>query len=214
LTASPSSAPPATASTSPIALGSAPPPPATAAPGSGRFSVCTTAGSKPACALAPATYTAAVHDPFHFSIAEAGWQEEAAVAGEDETRVILSRVDDAALRVSFLSGDTTLASPAKVDPAAFAIRGFKAGKPTDVTFAGTAAQSIDLEPDGATKASAIHIESQTIRIEPDRRYRFTIAKIPMDQEAATFIVVTEAPPDRFETFLGTAGQLLETVGFG
>jgi len=154
-----------------------------------------------------------VHDPFTFSIPDAGWQEERAVAGEFETRVTLSRVDDSAQRVTFLSGETGPTSPAAIEPAAFAIQGFKAGQPTDVKIAGTAAQFIDLEPAGAQAASSVGIENQTIRIEPDRRYRFTVAKIPMMEEAATFIVVTEAPVDRFDTFLTTADQLLGTIGF-
>jgi hypothetical protein len=115
--------------------------------------------------------------------------------------------------VTFLSGETGPTSPATIDPAAFAIQGFKAGQPTDIKIAGTAAQFIDLEPAGAQTASAVRIENQTIRIEPDRRYRFTVAKIPMMEEAATFIVVTEAPLDRFDAFLTTADQLLGTLGF-
>jgi hypothetical protein len=192
---------------------SAPLPPETNPPGSGKFTVCPAAGSEPTCPLTPGKYTVAVHDQFTFSIPDAGWQEERAVADEFETRVALSRVDDSAQRVTFLSGETGPTSPATIDPAAFAIQGFKAGQPTDIKIAGTAAQFIDLEPAGAQTASSVRIENQTIRIEPDRRYRFTVAKIPMMEEAATFIVVTEAPLDRFDAFLTTADQLLGTLGF-
>jgi hypothetical protein len=158
-------------------------------------------------------YTAAVHDAFSFSIPEAGWQEERAVAGEFDTRLVLSRIDDPRQRVTFLSGQTGPASPATVNPADFAIAGFKAGQPTDVKIAGTAAQFIDLEPAGAEADSSATIENRSIRIEPDRRYRFTVAKIPMLEEAATVIMVTEAPVDTFETFLKAADGLLQTVSF-
>lgn len=210
-TAQPASVPPATASPSPIAAASAPSPPATNPPGTGKFTICPAAGSEPTCPLAPGKYTAEVHDAFTFSIPDAGWQEER--TGELETSVALSRIDDSAQRVTFVSGETGPTSPATIDAAAFAIQGFKAGQPTDVKIAGTAAQFIYLEPAGAPAASSVRIENQTIRIEPDRRYRFTVAKIPMMEEAATFIVVTEAPLDRFDAFLTTADQLLGTLGF-
>jgi hypothetical protein len=211
------SAPPSSASApsaSPsIAVGSAPAPPATTAPGEGKFTVCPTAATGPLCPLPPGAYTAAVHDVFSFSVPEAGWQEERAVAGEFDTRVVLSRVDAPDQRVSFLSGPTGLASPVAIDPAAFTIPGFKAGQPTDVKIASTSAEFIDLEPAGAQAASSVTIENQSIRIEPDRKYRFTVAKIPMDQEAATVIMVTEAPVDAFATFVVLADRILQTVKF-
>jgi hypothetical protein len=175
--------------------------------------VCPKAVKGPVCPLPPAKYTAAVHDQFSFSIPAAGWQEERAVAGEFETRVVLSRVDDADQRVTFLSGQTGPASPVAIDSAAFAIPGFTAGQPTPIKIAGTAAQYIDLEPAGAQEASAVTIETQTIRIEPDRRYRFTVSRIPMMEEAATVIMVTEAPVPAFSTFLPVADAVLGTVGF-
>jgi hypothetical protein len=215
-----SASPTTAASASAASEQTTPTPPATAAsplptaePGTGAFTVCPKAVDGPVCPLPPAKYTAAVHDQFTFSIPEAGWQEERAVAGEFETRVVLSRVDDADQRLTFLSGQTGPTSPAAVDPAAFAIPGFKAGQPTPIKIAGTAAEYIDLEPAGAQGASAVTIETQTIRIEPDRRYRFTVARIPMMEEAATVIMVTEAPVASFSTFLPAADAVLETVGF-
>jgi len=204
--AAPSSAPASAAA-------SAPAPPATAVAGEGVFTICPTAVPEPLCPLPPGKYTAKVHDPFSFSIPVTGWQEERAVAGEFDTRIVLSRVAEPLQRVSFLSGLTGPASPAAIDPAAFSIPGFKAGQPTDVTIAGTAAKSIDLEPAGAEAASSVTIENQTIRIEPDRRYRFTVARIPMMEEAATVIMVTEAPINTFATFVTMADGVLRTVAF-
>lgn len=193
---------------------SAPTPSASAPSGSaGAFTVCPTPAEGPACVLPPNPYTAAVHDQFSFSIADVGWQEERAVAGEFETRIVVSRVDDPRQRVTFLSGQTGPATAAILDPAAFDIPGFKAGQPTDVTISGTAARYIDIEPAGAQAASSVTIENQTIPIEPDRRYRFTVARIPMNEEAATVIMVTEAPLDTFATFVTMADRVLQTVGF-
>jgi hypothetical protein len=95
--------------------------------------------------------------------------------------------------------------------AAFVVAGFNAGQPTDVTISGTPAQYIELEPAGAQEASSVTIDGQTIALEPDRRYRFTLAKIPMDQEAATVIIVTEAPVEMFPTFVTVADRLFQTV---
>jgi hypothetical protein len=155
----------------------------------------------------------AVHDPFTFSIAEAGWQEERAAAGEFETRVVLSRVDDPQQRLTFLSGSTGPAGPVNLDPAAFDIPGLKAGQPTDITISGIPGKYIDLEPDGAGAASSVSIDTQTIPVDPGRAYRFTIVRIPMDQEAATVMMVTEAPADAFATFVALADEVIRSVEF-
>jgi hypothetical protein len=155
----------------------------------------------------------AVHDPFSFSITEAGWQEERAAAGEFETRVVLSRVDDPQQRLTFLSGSTGPAGPVDLDPAAFAIPGFKSGQPTDITISGAPGKYIDVEPDGTGEASSVAIDTQTIPVDPGRGYRFTIVKIPMDQEAATVLMVTEAPSDAFATFVALADQVIRSVEF-
>ena len=188
-------------------------PAATPAASGATFHVCTPAPKTATCLLKPDSYTTASHDSFRFSIAEDGWQEERTVAGEFETRVVISRVKDPRQRLSFLSGPTGLTAPVAIDPTHFNIPGFKAGQPTDITISGTAAQYIDLEPAGAKAASSVSIEGQTITVEPDRRYRFTVAKIPMDQEAATVIMVTEAPADTFATFVTMADKVLQTVRF-
>jgi hypothetical protein len=179
----------------------------------GAFTVCPSAAEGPTCPLPPGDYTAPVHDAFSFKIDEAGWQEERQVAGEFETRIVLSRTDEPGQRLTFLSGLTGAASPAIVNAAAFAVAGFKAGQPTDVTISGTPAQYIDLEPVGAQAAATVTIDDQTVTLEPDRRYRFTLAKIPMDQEAATVIIVTEAPTDTFATFVQTADKVVQSVRF-
>lgn len=179
----------------------------------GAFTVCATAVQTSACPLQPSSYTAAVHDQFSFSISEAGWQEERAVAGEFDTRVVLSRVDEPRQRLSFLSGPTGPTSPVVVDPAALIAPGFKVGQPTAVLIGGTQAVSIDIEPAGARDASSVTIETQKIRLEPDHKYRVTVSRIPMDQEAATLIMVTESPVDTFATFVTTAERVLQTVRF-
>ena len=186
---------------------------ATPAASGATFHACSPAPKTATCLLKPDSYTTASHDSFRFSIAEDGWQEERTVAGEFETRVLISRVKDPRQRLSFLSGPTGLTAPVAIDPTHFNIPGFKAGQPTDITISGTAAQYIDLEPAGAKAASSVSIEGQTITVEPDRRYRFTVAKIPMDQEAATVIMVTEAPADTFATFVTMADKVLQTVKF-
>jgi hypothetical protein len=183
------------------------------AAGAGKFTVCPQAVDGPICPLPPGKYTAAVHDSFAFSIPEVGWQEERAVAGEFDTRVVLSRVDDPTNRVTFLSGLTGPASPVTIDAATFAVPGFTIGSPQDVQIAGTAAKSIELAPAGASAATSITIENQSIRLEPDRRYRFTLAKIGMMEEAATVIIVTEAPADEFSAFVPAADAVLQTVSF-
>ena len=154
----------------------------------------------------------AVHDPFSFSIAEAGWQEERATAGEFETRVVLSRVADPQQRLTFLSGSTGPAGPVNLDPAAFDIPGFKVGQPSDVTISEMPGKYIDIEPDGSGVAASVAIDTQTIPVDPGRAYRFTIVRIPMDQEAATVIMVTEAPTDAFATFVELADQVIQERG--
>jgi hypothetical protein len=190
--------------------------PASPSPSSGSvgaFSVCPTAAEGPLCPLPPGDYTVAVHDQFSFSISEAGWQEERQLAGEFATHVVLSRIDDPSQRMTFLSGQTGVASPAVVSAAAFAVAGFKAGQPTDVTVSETPAQYIDLEPSGATAPATVTVDSQSVTIAPDRRYRFTVAKIPMDQEAATVIVVAEAPVDKFSTFVTMSDKVVQSIKF-
>ena len=186
---------------------------ATPAASGATFHVCTPSPKTATCLLKPDSYTTASHDSFRFSIAEDGWQEERTVAGEFETRVVISRVKDPRQRLSFLSGPTGLTAPVAIDPTHFNTPGFKAGQPTDITISGTAAQYIDLEPAGAKAASSVSIEGQTITVEPDRRYRFTVAKIPMDEEAATVIMVTEAPADMFGAFVTMADKVVLAVKF-
>jgi len=204
-------------SAAPTPAATAVPTPAAAVPtpaaSGATFHACSPAPKTATCLLKPDSYTTASHDSFEFSIAEDGWQEERTVAGEFETRVVISRVKDPRQRLSFLSGPTGLTAPVAIDPTHFNIPGFKAGQPTDITISGTAAQYIDLEPAGAKAASSVSIEGQTITVEPDRRYRFTVAKIPMDQEAATVIMVTEAPADMFGTFVTMADKVVLAVKF-
>ena len=204
--------PAAATSSAPSRTAPAPPEPEPSG-AAGQFTVCPTPVDAPQCPLEPGPYTVAVHDPFSFSITDAGWQEERATAAEFESRVVLSRVDAPLQRLTFLSGDTGPAAPASLDPATFDLPGFTAGEVTDITISGTPAKYIDLELSSGQPASALTIESQTIRIEPDQHYRFTVAKIPMMEEAATVIMVTEAPVDAFPSFVTMADQVLETVRF-
>lgn len=210
-TAAVPSTPSETQSSAPTSVASAP----SSAPSAsaGVFTVCPTAAEGPTCPLPPGDYTAAVHDAFSFKIEDAGWQEERQVSGEFETRVVLSRTDDPTQRLTFLSGRTGATSPALVDAAAFAVAGFTAGQPTDLTISGTPAQSIELEPAGAAAAANLTLDDQTITLEPDRRYRFTLAKIPMMDEAATVFIVTEAPPEQFTSFVQMADKVLQSVKF-
>lgn len=187
---------------------SAPGPSSTA----GAFTICPTSPPGQTCPLSPGSFTAPVHDAFSFSIVEGGWQEEQAAPREFETKIVLSRVDDPRQRLTFLSGETGPAARPLIDPAAFDIAGFTVGPPTDVRMSGASGKSVDIEPAGA-QASAVTIEGQTIRLEPDRRYRITLARIPMMEESATVIMITEAPLDSFTTFVTMADRVLQTVGF-
>jgi hypothetical protein len=184
-------------------------PPASA----GAFTICATAVQGSVCPLELGTYTAAVHDRFTLAIADPGWQEERAESGEFATRIVLSRVDDRRQRLTFISGVTGPLSPVVIDPAVLSLPGFKVGQPTAVTIGGTQALSVDVEPAGAQAAAVVAIESKTLRLEPDRRYRVTVAKIPMDQEAAALFMVADAPVDRFATFVTMSDRVLQSVKF-
>jgi hypothetical protein len=177
------------------------------------FHVCPATTETPTCPLAVGAYSTATHDLVGFSIAEEGWQEEPTAAGEFETRVVVSRVEDPSQRLTFLSGPTGPATPVALDPSDFDADGFKAGQPVAVAIAGTAAQAIDVAPDGAQAPASVTIEGQYVPLEPDRRYRFTVAKIGMGEEAATVIMVTEAPAGAFDSFSQKADQVLESVTF-
>ena len=148
-----------------------------------------------------------------FSIAEEGWQEQPTVAGEFETRVVLSRAEDPSQRLTVLSGPTGPVTPVAIDPSAFDVAGFTAGQPADVTIAGTAAQSIDVEPAGAQAPASVIVEGQSIQLQPDRRYRITVAKIGMGGEAASVVFVIELPVATFESFAEKADQVLQSVTF-
>lgn len=201
---------------SPTPSAAAPSAPTPSAPGpsgsAGAFTICPTSPQGQTCPLSPGLFTAAVHDAFSFSIAEDGWQEEQAAAREFETRIVLSRVDDPRQRVTFLSGQTGPAARPLIDPAAFDIAGFTVGPPTDASISGVSGQSVNIEPAG-TQASSVTIEGQTVQLEPDRRYRITLARIPMIEESATVIMVTEAPLDLFATFVTMSDRVLQTVEF-
>ena len=181
--------------------------------GTGVFTICPTDASGSTCPLQAGSYEAEVHDRFGLSIPDAGWQEERASADEFETRIVLSRVDDASQRLTFLSGTTGPMTPAAIDPGSFAIPGYKASGPVAITIGGTDAVSLVLRPDGATSGAAVTIEGRSIPIEPDRRYRFTVARIPMGEEAATLIMVTEAPAAAFDAFAPLAEGVLESIRF-
>jgi hypothetical protein len=179
----------------------------------GAFTICPSPPRTATCPLPLASFIAPVHDAFGLSIAEIGWQEERASSADFETRIVLSRADDPRQRLTFLSGETGPATPAILDPAAFSIPGFKAGQPMPTGIAGTDGRYIDLEPAGAKTASSVTIETQTIPVKPDRRYRFTVARIPMGDEAATVIMVTEAPVSAFPRFVAIADRVLQSVKF-
>jgi hypothetical protein len=189
---------------------------ATASPSSssaGSFTVCPTAVDGPVCPLPPGDYVAAVHDQFSFSISEDGWQEERQPSAEFATRIALSRVDDPDLRLTFLSGSTGPTSPVDLGASAVAPPGFTASQPVDVTISGTAAQYLDLVSAGAQAPATLDIDDASLSIEPDRSYRLTLAKIPMDQEAATVLMVTEAPAEEFATFVPMADAVIKSVEF-
>jgi hypothetical protein len=165
------------------------------------------------CPLAPGDYTAAVHDQFGFSIDEDGWQEERQQNAESTTRIVLSRIDDPALRLSFYSGSTGPTSPVDLGAATVAPPGFTAGQPVDLTISGTQAQSLDLVSAGAGAPVNLTIEDASVSVEPDKSYRLTLAKIPMDQEAAAIVMVTEAPADKFAAFVTQADAIVKSVKF-
>jgi hypothetical protein len=147
------------------------------------------------------------------AIADAGWQEERAESGEFATRIVLSRVDDRRQRLTFISGVTGPTSPVVIDPAVLSLPGFKVGQPTAVTVGGTQALSVDFEPGGAQAVGVVAIEGKVLRLEPNRHYRVTVAKIPMDQEAAALFMVAEAPVDLFGSFAILADRVVQSVNF-
>lgn len=179
----------------------------------GAFTVCPTQVDGAACPLPPGDYTAAVHDRFSFSISEDGWQEERQQTAEFATRIVLSRVDDPGLRLTFLSGSTGPTSPVDLGASAIAPAGFTAGQPVDVTISGTQAQYLDFVAAGALAPATLTVDDVSLSVEPGRSYRLTLAKIPMDQEAAAVLMVTQAPTDTFATFLTMADSVVKSVKF-
>ena len=226
--AAPSSAPSLTATSTPIPSASATPlPSAEPSPSpaeipqysaeplatTGKFTICPSAVPGPTCPLKPGPYTAAVHDQFSLAIQDLGWQEERAESGEFSTRIVLSRVEDRRQRLTFISGETGPNTPVVIDVPAANPSGFKIGQPNAVTIGGTQALSIDVDPAGGSKPWIAFIENKTLRLEPNRDYRVTVAKIPMDQEAAALFMVAEAPVDLFATFVTVSDRVLQSVKF-
>jgi hypothetical protein len=179
----------------------------------GSFTVCPTPVDGPVCPLPPGDYVAAVHDQFGFSISESGWQEERQQSAEFATLIVLSRVDDPDLRLTFLSGPTGPTSPVDLGATTIAPPGFTAGQPVDLTISGTEAQYLDLVSAGAQAPAPLNIGDVSLSVEPDRSYRLTLAKIPMEQESATVVMVTEAPADNFATFVTMADAVVRSVKF-
>lgn len=179
----------------------------------GAFTVCPTQVDGPVCPIPPGDYTAAVHDRFSFSISEDGWQEERQQSAEFATRIVLSRVDDPDLRLTFLSGPTGPTSPVDWGASAIAPAGFTAGQPVDVTISGTRAQYVDFVAAGAKAPATLTVDDVSLSVEPGRSYRLTLAKIPMDQESAIVLMVTEAPTDTFASFLTMADSVVKSVKF-
>jgi hypothetical protein len=175
--------------------------------------VCPTAVDGPVCPLPPGDYVAAVHDRFGFSIAEGGWQEERQPSGEFENRIVLSRVEDPGLRLTFHPGPTGPTSPVDLGATPIAPAGFTVGEPVDLTISGTEAQYRDLVSAGAQAPAALTVGDVSLSIEPERSYRVTLAKIPMDQESATLVMVTEAPADKFAAFVTMADTVVRSVKF-
>jgi hypothetical protein len=206
-TSAPSTSAPSAPQATPVATASASP------SGQATFRLCPSPSQEATCPLPPGDYVAQVHDSFSVTIADPGWQEEPAVAGEFETRVILSRIDDPSQKVTFLSGPTGPAGPVVLDPTAFQVTGFTAGIPADVKVSGTAARSIELQPSDAAAGASVTIEDQTVTLDPAKRYRITLAKIPMGEEAASFFIVTEAPVASYPPFLPLADRVLAGVKF-
>jgi hypothetical protein len=219
----PTSAPPAaSASSGPSTSAVAQSPTPTASPvatpsaassSGGSFTVCPTPADGPVCPLPPGDYVAAVHDRFGFSISEGGWQEERQQVAEFATRIVLSRVDDPDQRLTFLSGPTGPTSPVDLGASAIAPTGFTAGQPVDLTISGTEAQYVDVVSAGAQAPATLTIDDVSLSLEPDRSYRVTLAKIPMDQESAIVLMVTEAPADKFATFVSMADAVVKSVKF-
>lgn len=179
----------------------------------GAFTVCPTPIDGPVCPLPPGDYTAEVHDRFSFSISEDGWLEERQQTAEFATRIVLTRVDDPDLRLTFLSGPTGPTSPVDLGASPIAPAGFTVGPPVDVTISGTEAQYIDLVSDLGQTPAPLNIDGVSLSLTPDRSYRLTLAKIPMDQESATLVIVTEAPRPKFASFVTLADAVVKSIKF-
>ncbi len=125
---------------------------------------------------------------------------------------MLSRADAPEQRLTFLSGQTGPADRPLLNTETFVIAGFKVAPPTDVQLSGTSGQSVEIEPTGA-EVGVVNIEGRAIKLEPDRRYRITLTRIPMGGESATVIAVAESPPDRYESFTEMVDKVLLSLDF-
>lgn len=209
-----SSEPSVSATAESPASASSPSPSASAATRLPGFTVCPKQVDGPACPLPRGEYTAEVHDGFSFSISEDGWWEERQPSAEFGTTMVLEWYYDVSQRLTFLSGPTRPTSPVDLGASFVAPAGFTASQPVDTMISGTEAQYLDLVPAGGETPASLNIDGAIFPIMfSDKSYRLTLAKIPMGQEAATLVIVTEAIHDKFANFVQTADAVIRSVKF-
>ncbi len=179
----------------------------------GSFTVCPTDIGGPVCPLPPGDYTAEVHDRFSFSLSDDGWREERQQSTEFATRIVLEWAVDVDLRLTFISGPTGPTSPVDLGASPIAPAGFTAGQPVDVTISGTEAQYLDLVSAGGQTPASLDIDGVSLSLAPDQSYRLTLVKIPMGQESATLVIVTEAPAHKFANLVKVADPVVRSVKF-
>lgn len=162
------------------------------------------------CPLALGTYNAPVHDPFTITIEDGGWQQEPA-DGSDE--VLLSRTDNPTERLIFYPGPTgALADVEGLARLFETTPEVELGQPSTVTIGGAPAVEGDATPTGSQPTSLL-LAGNTIEVQPDRAYRFTVAQASMLEEGALHLIVTEAPSEDLAQFLPLADKILETLSF-
>jgi hypothetical protein len=162
------------------------------------------------CPLVPGTYNAPFHDPFTITIQDQGWQQEPA-DGSDV--VELSRTDDRSERLTFYPGPTgALADVEGMGRLFETTSEVELSEPRTVSIGGAPAVEVDATPTGSQPTSLV-LAGNTIEIQPDRAYRFTVAQAPMLEEGAVHLIVTEASKQDLEQFLPLADKILGTLSF-
>lgn len=204
-TASAATSAAATAAPSAAALPSTPPETA--------FTLCPSPGTGPTCPLTPSDYTAAIHDAFTLTIADAGWQEERGPVGtNDEPTVILSRVDDPAQRVVIDTGPTReVLDPTDISSMLAGLASAQASAPVPATVGGANGLQVDLAPTAVLEAPIGEVG--TYAFQPGHRYRVMALQLGMGQESGQKVIIVDAPTGSFDAFLPSATKVLSSLQF-